>query len=201
MRHLGYLRRTVAGVASEQWRAEVYRRFAKSTADSSWWHARQPIASVDANLTNGSVAQLFGYNWTGPYQSDQLATSQIAAVALFASLLDDQPPPPPNQRTSVSPFEPTHDQSGVIFVPDGSRPTDLDEDYLTVSLTMVLGLMAMLVVAFYKLLSLHPEYTRRYRISEDRVLRGELRPIIGSDSAAAAGSTRPAYGATAYVIV
>ena len=86
MRHLGYLRRT-PGLPSA--RAGAYRRFAESSAQSAWWHARQEQATFAASGPP-TKTQLIANDWRGPFAEDEVATSQVSALSLFASLL--QPP-------------------------------------------------------------------------------------------------------------
>jgi len=84
MRHLGYFRRTPRLRFS---RAEKYRRFAQQNADSAWRHARQTTTSRSRVGTPRDTTQLFGNDWRGPYRESEMATSQIAALSLFSSLL------------------------------------------------------------------------------------------------------------------
>ena len=91
MRHLGYLRRTVGLPEAQRVR---YRRFAEANAESCWWHARE---STTRHLRVGAPVsdELFGNDWRGPWseavssQGDPVASSQIAALSLFTSLLPD----------------------------------------------------------------------------------------------------------------
>ena len=91
MRHLGYLRRTV-GLPKEQ--RLRYLQFALSNADSCWWHARE--STTRYRRVGPPVSdELFGNDWRGPWaqaldgDKNPVATSQIAALSLFSSLLPD----------------------------------------------------------------------------------------------------------------
>ena len=70
-------------------RVGAYRRFAESSAQSAWWHARQEQATFAASGPP-TKTQLIANDWRGPFAEDEVATSQVAALSLFASLL--QPP-------------------------------------------------------------------------------------------------------------
>jgi len=117
MRHLGYLRRFAEhgckGSGSCMRRVARLRDFASSNAESCWWHAREERLLYQRSGAP-RTRQLFDNDWRGPYAVDStgeidsslslpaqlsrsqpgpawlaVATSQIAALALFASLLDD----------------------------------------------------------------------------------------------------------------
>lgn len=83
MRFLGYLRRTPT---LDFARASIYRRFAAANAASCWEHARSS-SRVYARAGPPQATMLFGNDWRGPYEAADVATSQIAALGLFASLL------------------------------------------------------------------------------------------------------------------
>ena len=88
IRHLGYLRRTPG---LDPARAATFEQFARSNADSSWWHARQERQRF-RRVRGPSVQQLFADDWRGPFVEDDakatVATAQVGALALFASLID-----------------------------------------------------------------------------------------------------------------
>eukprot|EP01043_Picozoa_sp_COSAG02_P085362 COSAG02_NODE_23022_length_732_cov_1.142180_1_plen_196_part_10 len=91
MRHLGNLRRTPGLPKEQQWR---YQQFATANADSCWWHARESTTQYQ-RVGPPVFAELFGNDWRGPWaeavDSDghPVATSEIAALSLFLSLLPD----------------------------------------------------------------------------------------------------------------
>jgi hypothetical protein len=91
MRHLGYLRRTPRLPKEQQLR---YQQFVATNADSCWWHARESTTRYQ-RIGSPVFAELFGNDWRGPWaeavDSDghPVATSQIAALSLFSSLLPD----------------------------------------------------------------------------------------------------------------
>ena len=127
MRHLGYLRRFAEGGCKGSGgcmrRVARLRDFADTNAESCWWHAREERLLYQRNGAP-RTRQLFDNDWRGPYAVDStgeidpslslparraltlawlaVATSQIAALGLFASLLDDgagsAPPPAPHRH-------------------------------------------------------------------------------------------------------
>jgi len=91
MRHLGYLRRTIGLPEDQQQR---YWQFAATNAESCWWHARESTTRY-RRVGSPVSDELFGNDWRGPWteavddDGHPVAASQIAALALFSSLLPD----------------------------------------------------------------------------------------------------------------
>lgn len=102
MRHLGYLRRTAALPNEQRVR---YQQFAVVNAESCWWHARESTTRY-RRVGSPISDELFGNDWRGPWREavdndgHPVATSEIAALSLFASLLPLDVAVPSNRATT-----------------------------------------------------------------------------------------------------